>query len=95
MAPKADAEIEKDRQHALTEHDLAKDAQSRYAPGSMGCHEALHMANMLADTIDRQLLTHPAILLNPHWYAHVWRACDELGALYQEIGAVHLGGKKA
>ena len=61
----------------------------------MGCHEALHMANMLADTIDRQLLTHPAILLNPHWYARVWRACDELGALYQKIGPVHVGGEKA
>ena len=53
------------------------------------------MANMLADTIDRQLLTHPAILLNPHWYARVWRACDELGALYQKIGPVHVGGEKA
>lgn len=89
MAHKTDAEIEEDRQHALADADLGEDKKGNYAPGSMGCHEALHMANMMADTLDRQLLTHPAILLNPAWYARVWRACDELGALYQEIGAVH------
>lgn len=90
MAHKSDAEIEEDRHQALA--DLENDASAKFAPGSMGCHEALHMANMMADTLERQLLTHPAILLNPAWYARVWRACDELGALYQEIGAVHFGG---
>ena len=90
MAQKTDSEIEEGRQQALAE--LEKEASAKFAPGSMGCHEALHMANMMADTLDRQLLTHPAIILNPVWYARVWRACDELGALYQEIGAVHFGG---
>lgn len=89
MAPQTDAEIEQDRQHALSQ--LEKDASPKFAPGTMGCHEALHMANALADTLDRQLLTHPAIILNPAWYARVSRACDELGALYQEIGATHFG----
>jgi hypothetical protein len=87
MAPRTDAEIEQDRLRALA--DLEKDVSAKFAPGTMGCHEALHMANAMADTLDRQLLTHPAIILNPAWYARVWRACDELGALYQEIGAVH------
>ena len=92
MTHKTNAEIEEDRQSALA--DLEKDASAKFAPGTMGCHEALHMANMMADTLDRQLLTHPAIILNPVWYARVWRACDELGALYQEIGAVHFGEGK-
>lgn len=61
----------------------------------MGCHEALHVANLMADTLARHLLSHPAILLNPHWYARVWRASNELGALYQEIGTVHFGGEDA
>jgi hypothetical protein len=96
MAQKTDAEIEEDRLRALEEHDdLAKGAEGNYTPGSMGCHEALHMANLMADTLDRHLLNHPAIVLNASWYARVWRACNELGALYQEIGDAHIGGGKA
>jgi hypothetical protein len=54
-------------------------------------------AEVLCDTSHvvagaRQHLTHPAIILNPAWYARVWRAGDELGTLYQEIGAVHFSG---
>jgi hypothetical protein len=90
MAPRTDAQIEQDRLRALA--DLEKDAGAKFAPGTMGCHEALHMSNVLADTLDRQLLTHPAIILNPAWYARVGRACDELGTLYQEIGAAHFSG---
>lgn len=91
MAQQTNAEIEEDRQRALA--DLEKDASAKFAPGSMGCHEALHVANMMADTLERHLLTHPAIILNPDWYARVSRACHELGTLYQEIGAAHFGGK--
>lgn len=90
MAPGTDAEIEQDRQRALTELD--QDASAKFAPGSMGCDEALHTANVMADTLERHLLTHPAITLNPDWYARVSRACHELGARYQEIGTEHFRG---
>ena len=53
------------------------------------------MAYVGQDILDRHLLTHPAIVLNPDWYRRASRAAGELAALYQDIGAVHLGGKKA
>ncbi|MBN8997696.1 MAG: hypothetical protein J0H94_21010 [Rhizobiales bacterium] len=64
----------------------------RYGPESFGCHEALHVANIVVNLIDRELRAHPAILQNADWYAHVRRAQDELWALYQKIGAAHVEG---
>lgn len=85
MAPETDAEIEEERQRALA--DLDKDASANFAPGTMGAHEALHMAYVVQDILDRHLLTHPAIVLNPAWYRRASRAAGELAALYQDIGA--------
>lgn len=84
MAHKSDAEIEENRQQALA--DLEADASAKFAPGTMGCHEALHTAWILLDTLDRHLLEHPAIVLNPAWYKRVARAHDELFEVYQDIG---------
>ena len=61
--------------------------ESRYGPGTFGDHEALHVANMVLGLIERELAGHPAILLQPEWYAHVRKAQDELFSLYQKIGA--------
>jgi hypothetical protein len=61
-----------------------------FAPGSQGCHEALHTTYMLADILSKHLSEHPAILSHPEWKARVDRAAEELEALYQEIGAAHL-----
>lgn len=61
--------------------------ESRYGPGTFGDHEALHVANLILGLIERELAEHPAILLQPEWYAHVRRAQDELSSLYQKIGA--------
>jgi hypothetical protein len=62
-----------------------------YAPGTHGCHEALHMAYVLAELVDRQLCTHPAVALRPEWRALAEKACDALNDLYQAIGRDHLG----
>ena len=85
MAQKTDAEIEESRLEALAELD--SDASARFAPGTMGAHEALHTAWILLETLDRHLLTHPAVVLNPAWYRRASLAHDELFALYQDIGA--------
>jgi 23S rRNA G2445 N2-methylase RlmL len=61
-----------------------------FAPGTYGCHEALHVANMMVEMLERHLGDHPAILSNPEWKARVDRAADELASLYQEIGAAHV-----
>lgn len=60
-----------------------------FAPGSLGCHEALHMASFFADSVDRELCEHPAIALNPHWSALAAQAAKALADLCQAIGKEH------
>jgi hypothetical protein len=47
-------------------------------------------ASMLADTLERHLLTHPACVADPEWYALADRAAAALRELYQQVGAEHL-----
>jgi hypothetical protein len=86
-------EAEQERQRSLAERDAEEPGwRARYAPGTFGCHEALHMTSVFADTIGFRLLDHGAIIQNPEWYALADRAFQALGDLYQAIGAVHLEG---
>ncbi|MDE5461537.1 MULTISPECIES: hypothetical protein [unclassified Bradyrhizobium] len=59
--------------------------ESRFGPNSFGCHEALHVTNLVLGLIECELAEHPAILLQPEWYAHVRKVQDELYVLYPEI----------
>jgi hypothetical protein len=61
-----------------------------FKPGTMGCHEALHMASFLADAVDVQLVEHPAIKQNREWNFLAKRAAQALADLYQRIGREHL-----
>jgi hypothetical protein len=67
---------------------------SRYAPGSFGCHEALHMAHVLSELVAERIGEHPAVRLVPEWKALADRASDALFDLYQAIGARHLEADK-
>jgi hypothetical protein len=40
-----------------------------FAPGTHGCHEALHVALMFAEIVDEYLVRHPAIKAKPEWAA--------------------------
>ena len=62
----------------------------QFAPGTMGCHEALHMASVLAEMVDERLCEHSAIKQNDEWAALAEIARDTLFRLYQAIGAKHL-----
>ena len=64
--------------------------QARFAPGTFGCHEALHMASVLADAVDEQLCDHLAIKLRADWLAKADAARDALFDLYNAIGREHL-----
>jgi hypothetical protein len=64
-----------------------------FAPGTFVCHEALHMAHVLAELVDSQLCKHPAIQANVFWQAKATAAADALEDLYQAIGRVHLPTK--
>ena len=69
----------------------ARAGEAQYAPGSYGCHEAMHMAAALAAMVERELAEHPAVAANLDWKAFADRAVDVLNSLYQAIGAQHLG----
>ncbi|MBB4287863.1 hypothetical protein [Roseospira goensis] len=71
--------------------DMGEDLDpEKFQPGSYGCHEALHMASFLMESVDGSVLEHPAVVLNPEWFALAAQAHDALFALYQAIGAAHL-----
>lgn len=61
-----------------------------FQPGSEGCHELLDRASMLQDMVDRYLLSHPACVSHPDWYALAERAAAALAGLYQRVGAEHM-----
>lgn len=69
--------------------DPSEDA-ALFAPGTFGCHEALHMASVLAGMVDDQLCEHPAIQQRPDWQTLADRAREALSDLYQAIGQEHV-----
>jgi hypothetical protein len=62
----------------------------RFAPGTHGCHEALHMASFLMEAVAERLMEHKAIEQKPEWAALADRAHQALFDLYQAIGKEHL-----
>ncbi|MFD0986253.1 hypothetical protein [Methyloligella solikamskensis] len=91
--PKTDEEIEAERQEDLKEwRKRAKKSDSSerdFDPGTYGCHEAFHTAWLMVVNVAGNLLEHPAIIQDPVWYRHAYKAHDELFRLYQEMGAGH------
>lgn len=66
------------------------DTRSTYLPGSFGCHEALHIASVACDFVEKHVCDHPAIVLNAEWRALADKAVAALCELYQAIGKEHL-----
>jgi hypothetical protein len=94
MSQSIDAEIEQQRREALTRLKGAIHAgvplEEAFAPGTLGCHEALHATSMVLALLEQHLLDHPAIAAQADWYAGAARAHRHLVDLYQRIGAAHL-----
>lgn len=63
--------------------------RAHFGPGSFGCHEALHTASILQAVVEENLVDHPAVVLDPEWFALASRASEALAALYQAIGSRH------
>ena len=91
------AEVERQRQRQASE--LASEAgegwAEGYRPGSAGCHELLDRTALLADLLERHLLTHPACVANPAWYRLAEQAAASLHELYQQVGAEHLAERES
>ena len=87
-----DKTFEAERQDALRDrlHDEGPQLMEQFTPGTLGCHELLDRTAMMSDQLERFIVSHPACLQNPEWYALARQAADSLHNLYQKIGAVHL-----
>ena len=83
---------EEDRRQRIEElvRDHGPDWANQYAPGSFGCHELLDRTMLAADAVEEQLLSHPACVQNPEWFALADEAVSALRELYQRIGAEHV-----
>jgi hypothetical protein len=66
-----------------------KTFEDRFGPGSFGYHEALHVNHLILELIERELGSHSAVLLDPHWHELVQKAQDLLSSAYQHAGAAH------
>ena len=68
----------------------AADIAAQFLPGTHGCHEAMHMASVLAEMVEERLCEHLAVQQNERWTQLANDACDTLHRLYQEIGREHM-----
>lgn len=91
LTPSLD-ETEKDRLHQIEELNLDKgtDWREEFKPGSLGCHELLDRASIVLNLVDQQLLSHPACVASPEWFALARQAFDALFELHQSVGNLHL-----
>ncbi len=80
--------------HVRLANELATESGPGWAdgfrPGTPGCHEFMDRTSMLVDMLERYLLTHPACVAEPDWYALAELAVSALRELYQQVGADHL-----
>ncbi len=86
--PTTDADNEQQRLADLAE--IGDVDLQQFAPGTFGCHEAMHTASLMLDMTDDHLLQHHAILADPEFYRLAGNVHEALFALYQAIGEKHL-----
>lgn len=67
----------------------------QYKPGTFGCHELLDRTSLIAAAVEGYILSHPACLANPDWYALAEQAVTALNELYQRVGQDHLSDEAA
>lgn len=80
-------EVEEFRQSDLEDSELVP---SDHLPKSFSYHEALDRTSMVLNILDNNVLSHPAILLDPEAYRLAYEAQSKLYNLYQYLGAKHL-----
>jgi hypothetical protein len=71
--------------------EAGADWSAAFRPGTFGCHELLDRTSALADQVERQIVDHPSVLLDPEWFALADAALSALHDLYQRVGDAHLG----
>ena len=83
---------EEERQQLIEElvADQGSEWAERHKPGSFGCHELLDRTALVADILERYVLSHPACAQNKEWFELAEQAASALQALYQRVGEAHL-----
>ena len=80
-------EVEEFRQGDLEDCALVP---SEHLPKSFSYHEALDRTSMVLNILDNNVLSHPAILLDPEAHRLAYEAHSKLFNLYQYLGDKHL-----
>ncbi len=88
-------DMEQERQQLIEEliADYGPHWVEQYKLGSFGCHELLDRTALVADTVERYVLAHPACVQNKDWFALAEQAVTALRELYQRVGEAHLDDK--
>ena len=85
-------EMARERQRLVDER-TAEDGSGwaeKFAPGTLGCHELVDRAAIMAAMVDSYLVGHPACIARPDWYALANQAAEALHQLYQRVAAEHV-----
>ena len=84
--------VEKDRAEQESEFaaEHGPDWREPFAPGTFGGHELLDRLGLVSKLVDDAIVSHPACVQNPEWYALARRASEALADLYQQVGAEQL-----
>src|SRR6266446_4485198 len=75
---------------AVMAEELEPGWETRYQPGSFGCHELLDRVSLLGDFVQEQVAGHPSCALRAEWHRLAMQAAEALRDLYQKVGAEHL-----
>ena len=83
---------EEERQRLIQDllADEGVESAEHHKPGSFGCHELLDRTALVADLLERYVLTHPACAQNRDWFELAEKAGAALHELYQRVGEAHL-----
>ena len=73
--------------------DQGPEWSHHYKPGTVGSHELLDRTSLVADIVERYVLSHPACVQNPNWFVLAEQAVTALRELYQRVGEEHLDTK--
>lgn len=64
-----------------------------YAPGTLGCHELYDRTMLAFNLVEEMILSHPACVRDPEWFALAYRAFKALEDLYERIGDEHVSNE--
>jgi hypothetical protein len=79
-------DLEAERQEDLAEMDQDDPGwREHYGPGSLGRHEAAHLAGVVAELVRQELHAHPALALDARCYELAAEAATALDRLSAEL----------